>query len=224
MNPFIEYRITSPYGNRKNPFGSGVEFHKGIDLVKSHRAPIHAFVGGLVTHAREGVTGSGFGNYGITVAIRDKYGSLHCYAHLDSTSVAVGDVVEAGQEVGKQGTTGMSTGSHLHYEVRKMATPSFGYGTHVDPTKYLQDYLEKEEELVIAELIKKNEALQKRVESLEAKQAMSEVPDWAKDAVEAALQTDGEDGKKVLAEATGSYDFYRFITLLKRLGLLKKGK
>lgn len=145
MNPFEGYRITSAYGNRPDPFGSGkTEFHKGIDLVKTHRAPIFAFVSGEVIHAKLGVTGSGFGGYGITVAVRDKYGCLHVYAHLDSASVAVGAKVSAGQEVGKQGTTGQSTGSHLHYEVRTKYTPSYGYGTHTDPTTYLNDYFAKE--------------------------------------------------------------------------------
>lgn len=134
------YRVTSPFGPRKDPIDGKQKEHTGIDLVKAHKAPIFAFMGGEVVHAREGRAGTGFGNFGIVVAIRDGRGALHCYAHLDSCTVKVGQRVVAGQEVGKQGTTGRSTGSHLHYEVRTKAAPSFGYGMHTDPGAYLSKY------------------------------------------------------------------------------------
>jgi murein DD-endopeptidase MepM/ murein hydrolase activator NlpD len=109
-------------------------------LVKSHRAPIFAFVDGEVIHARLGQSGTGFGGFGNVVAIKDKNDYLHCYAHLDSISVRLGQKVVSGQEVGKQGTTGRSTGSHLHYEVRSKSSPSFGFGKDVDPSKYLDSF------------------------------------------------------------------------------------
>jgi hypothetical protein len=91
-----------------------------------------------------GVTGSGFGNYGNVVAIRDAKGFLHVYAHLSAIVVKVGQTVERGQMVGRQGTTGLSTGEHLHYEVRKACSPSFGYTPTeagvVEPTAYLQAF------------------------------------------------------------------------------------
>lgn len=145
-NVFAGYRVTSPYGPRKDPFTGAPTFHTGVDLVKAHRAPIYAFTAGTVVHAREGLAGTGFGGFGIVVAVRDKYGALHCYAHLDSVSVSVGQTVAAGQEIGKQGTTGRSTGSHLHYEVRTKSTPSFGFGSHTDPGAYLSDFISKETE------------------------------------------------------------------------------
>ena len=78
-------------------------------------------------HAMEGVAGSGFGGYGIVVAIRDpETGHSHCYAHLDSVAVKVGDKVKPGEMIGRQGNTGQSTGSHLHYEIRKSSSPQFG--------------------------------------------------------------------------------------------------
>ncbi|MBN3522262.1 peptidoglycan DD-metalloendopeptidase family protein [Paenibacillus apiarius] len=130
-------RVTSPYGWRNDPFNGKKVCHTGVDLVKSHQAPIHAFTGGEVVHAGMGAAGSGFGGFGNVVAVKDSNGYLQCYAHLDSISVAAGQIIQAGQELGTQGTTGLSTGSHLHYEVRSTASPSFGFGRHTDPGCYL---------------------------------------------------------------------------------------
>ncbi|WP_235615885.1 peptidoglycan DD-metalloendopeptidase family protein [Brevibacillus reuszeri] len=144
-----EYRVTSPFGWRSGPINGNREFHTGIDLVKTHQAPINAFVAGEVMHAKEGVAGSGFGGYGIVVAIRDpETGHLHCYAHLDSVAVKVGDKVKQGQLIGRQGNTGQSTGSHLHYEIRKSSSPQYGWIADrekncFEPVKYLDDYFAK---------------------------------------------------------------------------------
>lgn len=146
------FRVTSPYGYRNDPFNGSKVFHTGIDLVKSHRAPIFAFVAGEVVHAKEGQAGTGFGGFGVVVAVKDERGALHCYAHLDSCSVKVGQYIKVGQEVGKQGTTGRSTGSHLHYEVRTKSTPSYGFGSHTDPSEYLGKHIVKEPEKAIVEL------------------------------------------------------------------------
>ncbi|WP_010278760.1 M23 family metallopeptidase [Paenibacillus senegalensis] len=152
MNPFAEYRITSPYGPRRSPISGKQEFHTGIDLVKAHRDPIYAFVGGEVIFASEGKPGSGFGGYGIVVAVRcPKTSHLHVYAHLDSAVVKVGQLVERGQMIGRQGSTGQSTGSHLHYEIRKTSSPQYGWiadraNNCFDPTRYLQDLYKAEEE------------------------------------------------------------------------------
>lgn len=151
MSYFDDYRMTSPFGWRNSPITGKKEFHTGVDLVKSHKAPIYAFVEGEVVHAKMGATGSGFGGYGIVVAIKDKHGCLHVYAHLDSASVEVGQVVERWRMIGRQGNTGQSTGSHLHYEVRKTSSPKFGWiadranNCH-EPLKYLQNYYAREEQ------------------------------------------------------------------------------
>lgn len=137
MNPFQGYRITSPYGNRVHPIKKKEIFHRGIDLVIGHKKPIHSFTDGEVLFAKEGKTGSGFGNYGNVVAIRDQAGALHCYAHLDTIGVNVGNIVKRGDPIGTEGNTGQSAGSHLHYEIRLKDAPSFGFGTHTDPTEYL---------------------------------------------------------------------------------------
>lgn len=215
MNPFEGYRISSPYGPRSDPFGNNQqEFHKGIDLVKTHRSPIYAFVAGEVMHTKLGAAGSGLGGYGNVVAIRDQNNSLHIYAHLDRVSVKVGQQVTTGYEIGKQGTTGQSTGSHLHYEVRQSCTPNFGYGTHVDPTNYLITYTKREEKMMFDELQSQIKTLEARLSKLESLASMP-VPDWAKEAVDKAVQAG------LLLEPDGaSYDLYRVLTVLNRKGLL----
>ncbi|OAB43223.1 M23 family metallopeptidase [Paenibacillus glacialis] len=150
MNPFESYRLISPFGMRIHPVFKVPKFHRGVDLVtRPSKGPLYAFVAGEVIHAKEGVNGSGFGGYGIVVAIKDDKGYLHCYAHLTMAMVQVGDRVLRGEKVGLQGSTGISIGAHLHYEIRKVCSPSFGYTLTesgvVEPTKYLQDYYAKEE-------------------------------------------------------------------------------
>jgi len=241
MNPFEGYRITSPFGPRTHPVTGLPHFHTGIDLVKSFRASIPAFTTGQVMHAGEGRVGTGFGNMGIVVAIKDKYGCLHCYVHLDSVSVAVGDNVKQGQEIGKQGNTGKyTTGTHLHYEIRKKAAPSFGWiesekdRCH-EPTQYLIDYYKKEDQPMtqaerdamdallrrVTKLEEDNAALMKLYEASEKMRSMP-CPDWARPAIEAAKRTRGPDGNPLVIDADGgSYDFYRFLSVLHRAGVIK---
>nr|WP_244988090.1 M23 family metallopeptidase [Paenibacillus xylanexedens] len=142
---FEGYRLTSPFGWRIHPVHKTRKFHKGVDLVVSpSNGPLYAFVGGEFLHAKMGVTGSGFGNYGNTVAIWDDMGYLHIYAHMSSVSVTVGQRVKYGGKIGNQGSTGISAGPHLHYEIRKKTSPSFGFTVDesgvVEPTQYLINY------------------------------------------------------------------------------------
>lgn len=145
--PFTGFRITSPYGYRTHPVtGEKNSFHAGIDLVKSHKAPLEAFVGGEVLYAGNGISGTGVGGYGNVVVIKDSKGCAHVYAHLDSVSVSKGQTVIKGTVIGCQGATGKYvTGSHLHYEIRKKSSPSLGWTadqttTTYEPTQYLIDY------------------------------------------------------------------------------------
>ncbi|ASJ54850.1 hypothetical protein BP422_15520 [Brevibacillus formosus] len=138
-----EYRVTSPYGPRKSPITKRDEFHTGIDLVKPAYANIQAFVAGTVVYAYMGQTGTGVGGFGNTVIIKDKDNYLHMYAHLTDYCVSVGQFVAQGQVIGRQGNTGKSAGQHLHFEVRKNG-PSFGFGNHVHPVKYVDDFYAKE--------------------------------------------------------------------------------
>jgi|GEM_PF-1289496 len=238
MNPFEEYRVTSPFGWRTSPITGKREFHTGVDLVKSHQAPIYAFTPGEVVHAKEGAPGSGFGGYGIVVAIKcPKTGHLHCYCHLDSAVVKVGQYVERGQMIGRQGSTGQSTGSHLHYEIRKTSSPQFGWiadreNNCFEPTKYLVDFYQMEEEKRMLEELKKQIVdLQREVATMRremvsvstqlgvllSSHAMDEVPTWAREAVDAAVRAGIVDTPE-----GGSYDFYRLVTILHRAGLLRK--
>lgn len=145
MTVFSGYRISSPYGWRVDPVRGGREFHAGIDLVKEDQAPIHAFTPGTVLFAGLGQTGSGLGGYGNVVVIRDKNGRAQLYAHLARTAVRTGMYVNKGQIIGYQGSTGQVTGSHLHYEVRKHSSPSYGWEidkstSTLDPTPYLESF------------------------------------------------------------------------------------
>lgn len=176
------YRVTSPFGPRKDPINGATAFHTGIDLVKAHRSPIRAFVAGTVTHAKMGVAGTGYGGFGITVAVRDKNGATHMYAHLNDATVNVGDMVKRGDVVGHQGSTGRSTGSHLHYEVRRK-----GYGTHTDPIAYLREYyrdeadalVEKAEEAVMEAIAEwKLQLADKAIDSLAAKAVLNNAEEW----------------------------------------------
>src|SRR5690625_4338787 len=143
--PFKGYRKSSHYGWRMHPIDKVNKFHAGVDLVKSHRAPIGAFIGGEVLYAGNGVSGTGVGGYGNVVVIKDAKGCAHVYAHLDSVSVKKGQAVSKGQTIGRQGATGKVTGSHLHYEVRKKSSPSLGWTANqenstYDPEKYVKEY------------------------------------------------------------------------------------
>src|SRR5690625_2316209 len=147
--PFSDYRTTSGYGYRTHPVtGQRGSFHAGIDLVKAHRSPIKAFTAGKVVYAGEGKKGSGLGGYGIVVLIEDDYGYGHLYAHLHSAAVKTGQVVNAGDVIGRQGATGNVTGAHLHYEISKTTSPHYGWTADktkstVDPTQYLRNYKPK---------------------------------------------------------------------------------
>ena len=104
------YGISSPYGWRVI-YGKQ-EFHLGIDLPNVIGTPIYASDGGKVVFA--GCTPS----YGYNIRIEHVNGYSTLYAHLNELLVSVGDEVYQGQEIAKMGNTGVSYGSHLHFEVR----------------------------------------------------------------------------------------------------------
>jgi murein DD-endopeptidase MepM/ murein hydrolase activator NlpD len=118
-------RITNYFGPAEHPFTHSWYLHKGIDIGYGFGKPILAAANGKVVE--RGYEPLGFGNYFI---IRHNYGFLTKYAHLSDVYVDEGDVVTQGQVVGAMGSTGLSTGPHLHFEIR--------IGSQVvDPEKFL---------------------------------------------------------------------------------------
>jgi murein DD-endopeptidase MepM/ murein hydrolase activator NlpD len=115
---------TSPFGVRTDPFVHEAAMHTGIDFRGDTGDPIRATAAGTVTIA------GWSGGYGKMVEIDHGNGLVSRYGHLSEIDVGVGDTVRAGGIVGKLGSTGRSTGPHLHYEVRVK-------GEAVDPQKFL---------------------------------------------------------------------------------------
>ncbi len=109
--------ITSAFGQRNNPLGSGGQFHDGIDIAVAENTEIAAVKDGIVT----GCTNSD--SYGIKLDFKTDDGYDVFYAHLNKILVKEGDRIKAGQIVALSGNTGDSTGSHLHYGIHKDSEP-----------------------------------------------------------------------------------------------------
>src|SRR5690606_31639182 len=105
--------FTSGYGVRSDPFRGAAAMHAGIDLAGPAGTPIYATADGVVAEAEYNR-----GGYGNLVKINHGRGIETRYAHLSSMTVSPGQRVSRGQVIGRMGSTGRSTGSHLHYEVR----------------------------------------------------------------------------------------------------------
>lgn len=114
--PLDRYKVSSPYGYRRHPKTHKMHFHSAIDLDARWGDPVYAAEKGVVKFA--GWKGK-FGYYIIIDHGRDSLGNTFstAYAHLSRFYVRKSDLVEAGQMIGKVGSTGRSTGSHLHFEV-----------------------------------------------------------------------------------------------------------
>lgn len=103
-------RVSSPFGNRMHPIYKELRFHKGIDVAAPTGTPVYAIADGTIQIAKYG---TGYGNY-IKVAHTNNTQAL--YAHLSQIAVTAGQEVKAGQVIGYVGSTGDSTGAHLHFE------------------------------------------------------------------------------------------------------------
>lgn len=141
----VETTITSTFSTRDNPFSSGTEMHGGLDIASndgSYGINIIAAKDGKVIYPSDADTlnctsnnssdscGGGYGNY---VMIEHSDGTVTLYAHLYEGSITVrtGDTVKQGQVIGKMGSSGRSTGAHLHFEVRIN-------GSRVNPENYVK--------------------------------------------------------------------------------------
>lgn len=115
--PVAQKTITSPYGSRQDPFTKKTKQHKGIDFSGQIGTELYAVAPGRVVSAGERT------GYGITVEIDHGLGFTTLYAHLSKLMVSRGDWVRPGTVVGLAGSSGRSTGPHLHYEIRYKGNP-----------------------------------------------------------------------------------------------------
>jgi murein DD-endopeptidase MepM/ murein hydrolase activator NlpD len=120
-----EIDLQSGFGVRIDPFLGTPAMHTGLDLHAETGDPVRATADGTV------VAAGWSGGYGRVVDVDHHNGLSTRYAHLSSIEVRVGQSVKSGQIVGKVGSTGRSTGPHLHYETRLKGEP-------VDPQKFLR--------------------------------------------------------------------------------------
>jgi murein DD-endopeptidase MepM/ murein hydrolase activator NlpD len=122
--PVVQGPVTSRYGKRANPFTGRSEFHNGIDIGAPEGAAVHAARGGTV---EEAAYSDVLGKY---VVLTHPGGYQTVYGHLSAVGVTVGEKVSAGSVLGAVGRTGMATGPHLHFEVRR-------HGESSDPANLL---------------------------------------------------------------------------------------
>jgi murein DD-endopeptidase MepM/ murein hydrolase activator NlpD len=114
LSPFDFYWppfISSHYGWRINPISGGKQLHRGIDIARPTGTPILAATSGTVTFAGD------MGGYGLVVFIDNGEGIVTVYAHCDTLLVSTNQTVEAGDVIATVGSTGDSTGPHLHFEI-----------------------------------------------------------------------------------------------------------
>lgn len=121
--PLARMRLSSAYGLRFHPILGGYRQHKGVDLAAPAGSPIYATADGVVSRA------DWAGGYGLAVELRHAGGIETRYGHMSRLNVAAGQRVRKGDTIGFVGSTGRSTGPHLHYEVlvRGQAVNPMGY-------------------------------------------------------------------------------------------------
>jgi len=136
-SPLEGLRFTSDFGMRTHPVLGGYRMHKGIDLSSPTGTPVFATADGVVGRA------DWFSSYGLYVQLEHGGALQTRYGHLSRLNVAAGQMVHKGDLIGFVGTTGRSTGPHLHYEVRVE-------GVAVNPVPYLSG--EGNPQLALAEL------------------------------------------------------------------------
>jgi len=112
-SPLKIYRITSYIGYRFHPILREYRLHHGVDYAAPYGTPVFSLGDGVVIYA------GWKGGYGNTIIIKHPKGYETRYAHLSKISVFIGQRVSAGQYIGNVGATGLSTGPHLHFEMRK---------------------------------------------------------------------------------------------------------
>ncbi|WP_415885169.1 M23 family metallopeptidase [Neptuniibacter sp. QD37_6] len=122
--PIQAIRITDKYGSRFHPVRKKRVMHHGIDFKANRGTPVYATADGVVEYAAFNKS------FGKLIKVQHNFGFKTYFAHLDALKVKTGDLVSKGQLIGLSGNTGMSTGPHLHYEIRHMYTA-------IDPEPFL---------------------------------------------------------------------------------------
>ncbi len=117
--------ISSKFGYRNSPIHGGRQFHKGVDIPGKVNQDVIAVADGVVLRSEKS------GNYGWLVEINHGDGITTLYAHNNSNTVKVGEPIKKGQLIAKLGSTGRSTGPHVHFEVRKN-------GKMINPSKFIR--------------------------------------------------------------------------------------
>jgi len=116
--------LSSVYGWRADPFTGEKALHRGVDIANRYGAPALAASHGIVVFAGK------MKDFGYMVEISHGYGYRTRYGHLSQVNVKVGDEIKHGHLLGRIGSSGRSTGPHLHYEVHR-------YGHHLNPNRFL---------------------------------------------------------------------------------------
>ena len=117
--------ISSPFGGRPNPFsGYGRDWHPGIDIAVDYGTPVYASAAGYVQQA------GWYGGYGKYIRLGHDFGYETAYGHMSRLAVSAGSFVKKGEVIGYVGSTGYSTGPHLHFEILK-------YGEQVNPSSLI---------------------------------------------------------------------------------------
>ena len=122
--PLDSYQLESRFGPRRDPFNHRSAFHTGIDLSAPYMSPVHATAAGIVTYAGY------YSDYGKVVEIDHGNGIATLYAHLHRYIVSVGQRVADHEQIGLLGSSGRTSGPHVHYEVRVNDEPQ-------DPEKFI---------------------------------------------------------------------------------------
>ena len=119
-----EYRVTSKFGWRTHPIGGTISHHNGLDIAQPTGTPVYATAFGVVKWVKREMDG-----LGLAVCIEHPTGYESIYGHLSTHAVRERDVIQRGALVGQVGSTGRSTGPHLHYAILFQGKP-------VDPERY----------------------------------------------------------------------------------------
>lgn len=135
--PAGSFRYTSPYGFRTNPFGGGGQMHTGIDMAAPAGTPYYAIADGVVV-----VNGAKSGRFGNDIVIRHEidgevFYSWYIHSYADGIFVEEGQEVKAGDHIGNVGSSGYSTGPHLHFEIRDGSEYS---ANSVEPSAFMKEH------------------------------------------------------------------------------------